>query len=615
MSRTTEAPWRRRFRAARVTLPAWARDEPDRLLYTSNASGKWELYAWDRRTDSHRQVTDRPEGTLWGELDPTGEWIWWFNDEGGNEFGRWVREPFAGGERQLAAPDLSPAYSAGLARARSFTIIGSALAGRTTVHLVRAGQPPQLLYEHREAATVGELSRDETLLCISHSEHGDSLHPALRVLDLEGRTVADLWDGPGRGLHFAGWSQVPGDRRVLVLHERQELLRPLLWTPETGEVAEIAVDLPGEVSAAWYPDASALLLVHDYRGRNEVYRFDLTTGPLHRIAGEPGTIGGAIVRPDGEVWYAWTRSSTPPEVRAARPGGATSLLLRPPGEPAPGGVAYTDHDVKGIPVFLAEPDGPRPHPTLFWVHGGPTYHERDAFSPRVQAWVDHGYAVAIVNYRGSTGYGKAWRDAIQGKPGLTELEDIAKVHDWLTAQGIADPDRTILHGGSWGGYLTLLGLGTQPERWSLGIAGVPVADYVAAYEDEMEPLKAFDRALFGGSPDEIPDEYRKRSPITYVEQVRVPALILAGENDPRCPIRQIENYLSRLRALGKPHEVYRYEAGHGSLVIEETIRQMEVEIAFAARHLGTPMPQEGGSQSFGTFLLGSLYRLQGDHKG
>ena len=78
------------------------------------------------------------------------------------------------------------------------------------------------------------------------------------------------------------------------------------------------------------------------------------------------------------------------------------------------------------------------------------------------------------------------------------------------------------------------------------MAGVPVADYLAAYEDEMEGLKAFDRALFGGSPEEVPDRYVDSSPITYVDAVRAPVLVLAGENDPRCPIRQIDNYLARL---------------------------------------------------------------------
>jgi dipeptidyl aminopeptidase/acylaminoacyl peptidase len=198
--------------------------------------------------------------------------------------------------------------------------------------------------------------------------------------------------------------------------------------------------------------------------------------------------------------------------------------------------------------------------------------------------------VALVNYRGSTGYGKAWRDTLERNPGFPEVEDMARVRDRLVEDGVADPERVVLHGGSWGGYITLLGLGTRPELWSLGIAAVPVADYVAAFEDEMEPLKAFDRALFGGSPEEVPDLYVERSPITYVERVRVPVMILAGENDPRCPIRQIDSYLARLDELGIPHEVYRYDAGHGSLVTEESIRQYEAMITFAAKHVGTQRP-------------------------
>jgi dipeptidyl aminopeptidase/acylaminoacyl peptidase len=160
----------------------------------------------------------------------------------------------------------------------------------------------------------------------------------------------------------------------------------------------------------------------------------------------------------------------------------------------------------------------------------------------------------------------------------------------VVADGIADPSRMVISGASWGGYLTLLGLGLQPDDWTLGVASVPVADYVAAYEDEMEPLKAYDRALFGASPEEDRAVYDKRSPLTYVDNVRVPVFILAGENDPRCPIRQIDNYLERLDALGKPHEVMRYDAGHGSQRTDERIRQTEAEIDFVARHLGTTPP-------------------------
>jgi dipeptidyl aminopeptidase/acylaminoacyl peptidase len=235
---------------------------------------------------------------------------------------------------------------------------------------------------------------------------------------------------------------------------------------------------------------------------------------------------------------------------------------------------------------VSQPEGlHRPAPTVFLVHGGPTSHDADSFSPEVAAWVDAGFVVVRVNYRGSTGYGSAWRDAIEHRVGLTELADIGAVRDWAVSAGLADPDRIVLAGASWGGYLTLLGLGVLPRSWSLGIAGVPVADYVAAYEDEMEALRAFDRSIFDGTPQEVPERYRASSPLSYVDAVSVPVLVLAGANDPRCPIRQIDNYLARLAERRAPHEVYRFDAGHGSLVVEERIRQMAAELDFARRHL------------------------------
>jgi dipeptidyl aminopeptidase/acylaminoacyl peptidase len=106
----------------------------------------------------------------------------------------------------------------------------------------------------------------------------------------------------------------------------------------------------------------------------------------------------------------------------------------------------------------------------------------------------------------------------------------------------------------------------------------------------METLKFYDRALFGTSPEENLELYEERSPITYVEDVRAPVMILAGENDPRCPIRQIDNYIERLKELGKDHEVLRFDAGHGSYRTEERIRQTEAQLDFLARKLGTTPP-------------------------
>ena len=76
-----------------MTLPSWARDEPERLIYTSNAKAKFEVYAWDKLADVHRQVTDRPEGTVHAAIDPPGKAIWWFDDQKGSEFGRWMGAP------------------------------------------------------------------------------------------------------------------------------------------------------------------------------------------------------------------------------------------------------------------------------------------------------------------------------------------------------------------------------------------------------------------------------------------------------------------------------------------------------------------------------------------
>ena len=579
--------WKARYRAARVSLPGWAHDAPHRAVYRSNVTGTWEIYAWDRTTGERRQVTDRPNGTWMGGLDPTGAWIWWFADTDGDEFGVWKRQPFGGGEDERAAPTLEPSYPAGLAVGSSglAVIARSTEGGGTTVHLCVPGAEPTTLYAHAEDAYAIDLSEDESLVALNHSEHGDSRHMALRVVRTDGSTVADLWDGAGKGLSGLGFSPVRGDQRLLVEHERHGKPEPLVWDPVSGEIQEISLDLPGEIGADWYVDASALLVSHSHHGRDELYRYDLASGALERIETPRGVIGSATARPDGTVEFSWSSAAEPPVIRST----SGAVVLTPPGPVAPPSVPVSDAWVTGpggdIHALVSKPSGDGPFPTVFDVHGGPTAYDNDSFSPDTAAWVDHGFAVVRVNYRGSTGYGSEWRDAIEGRPGLVELEDIKAVRDWAVSSGLADASRLVLTGGSWGGFITLLGIGVNPDDWTVGIGIVPVADYVAAYEDEMEPLQAFDRSLFGGSPSEVPDRYVASSPITYVEKVTAPVFVMAGENDPRCPIRQIDNYLARLKELGTEHEVYRYDAGHGSLVVEERIKQMALTIDFARKHL------------------------------
>ncbi|SHN88949.1 Dipeptidyl aminopeptidase/acylaminoacyl peptidase [Geodermatophilus obscurus] len=586
LSPEVTARWQARFRAPRVSLPDWALEAPHRSLYASDASGVVEQYAWDRTTDAHRQATDRANGTLIGTLSPDGETIWWFADTDGDEFGVWMTQPFAGGEDRVAVPEVGPAYPAGLEVGTSVVAMGRSTDDGSELWLAPVGGTPRVVYRHEDPASVDALTHDEDLLVISHSEHGDPRYPALRLLrTADDGVVAEKWDGEGRGLHALEFAPLPGDRRLLVGHERRGREELLVWDVGTDTETEIVLDLPGDVTAGWYPDGSALLVGHDHAARSELYRYDLGSGALERLDTPRGVVRGATARPDGTVELAWSNSERPPVIRRAD----GPVVLAAPGEEPPAAYPVEDRWVPGpggdVHALVVRPAGPAPYAAAFLVHGGPEAADDDSYRARRAAYVDAGYAVVHVNYRGSTGYGSAWRDALTGRPGLTELEDVAAVYDALVEEGFLDPSRALISGGSWGGFLTLLGLGTQPARWAAGIAEVPVADYLAAYEDEMEGLRAYDRALFGGSPEEVHDVYVRSSPITYAEAVAAPVLVVAGANDPRCPIRQIDNYLARLEELGKPHEVYRFDAGHGSLVIEETIRQVEVALDFALRHV------------------------------
>ncbi|MGW2084618.1 S9 family peptidase [Streptomyces sp. NPDC001880] len=603
--------WEQRFRAPRVSLPDWAEDAPERALFVSNATGTHELYTWDRATGEQRQVTDRPNGTTDGALTPDGESVWWFSDTDGDEFGVWMRRPFHAGRAgepdtpvdEPATPGLGPAYPAGLAIGRD----GTAVVGRstdedgTTIHVVRPGAEPVEIYRHRESAGVGDLSHDGTLIALEHTEHGDAMHSALRVVRPDGTTVAELDDTEGGtkelGLSVLGFAPVAGDTRLLVGHQRRGRWEPMIWDPTTGEETDLAIDLPGDVVAEWYPDASALLVVHAFEARSDLWRCEPEAGcaPV-RVETPAGSVSDATARPDGTVEYLWSSAAQPPVIRST----SGAVVLDPPGAKAPASVPVEDVWVDGpggrVHALVQRPAAPAegPFPTIFEIHGGPTWHDSDTFASGPAAWVDHGYAVVRVNYRGSTGYGRAWTDALKHRVGLIELEDIAAVREWAVKSGLADPERLVLAGGSWGGYLTLLGLGTQPDDWALGLAAVPVADYATAYHDEMEDLKAMDRTLLGGTPEEVPERFEASSPLTYVDAVRAPVYISAGVNDPRCPIRQVENYVDRLKKRDAVHEVYRYDAGHGSLVVEERIKQVRLELDFARRHL-PPQPDPSGA--------------------
>jgi acetyl esterase/lipase len=592
--------WQRRFRAPVVGFPHWSRHAPDRVIYASSESGIYQLHAWNVATGEKRQVTSEPVGLISGELTPDGEWIVWHRDVTGDESGVWVATPFDGGTGSNAEPlveALPAGWDEGISIGRQRT--AAAVSGRDgfALYVAEANAPARRLATSTESVQLGgsnsmtaaadhaALSADESLLCLEHAEHGDTIHPSLRAVDARtGEIKAELHD-EGKALCAFGWSPIPGDPRLAIGHERRGERSPAIWNVESGEVTDIPLpwDRFTEV-ADWWPDGSAVLLFELRDGRNHLHRYTFETSELEALPTVEGSMSGARVRPNGDVWYRLQRGEHPGIVFEV---GSDEAILTAP-EPAPPGRPfvpweYPNKQGQRVQGWLVEPDGPKPWPTLMFIHGGPTSVDLDRWAPEVQAYVDMGFCVAMLNYRGSIGFGAAWRDTLIGNIGWPEVEDIVAGHDDLLARGIAVPERSVIAGWSWGGYLTLLMHGMHPERFVAGVAGVPVADYAAAYADESPLLQAYDRALMGGTPEDVPELTIERSPITYVDRVRAPLLLLAGEHDSRCPLRQILNYVDRLKARGHPHELYLYSAGHSSFDVDQRISQLKVVLDYLSK--------------------------------
>lgn len=574
----------------------WSPQAPDRIVYVSNESGVVQVHAWDRAAGTRRRVTASDVGVYHGVPSRDGENVLWFEDETGDESGRWFVQPFSGGEAR-PLDGLPRGWNEGLAQGPG--VIAAAISDRAgfALHVAGDGEAPREIYRSSESIAIGSaygggyprggLSADGSLLCLEHTEGGDLIHTALRVIEPgTGRIAGDMLD-EGMALSSSAWSPLPDDRRLAIVHEHGGEDRPGLWDLATGELSELQVELSGVVHVCdWWPEGDALLLLNLHRGRHHLLRYDLSTRVLSRIDTPRGTIRHARVRPDGRVWYLLSQGHRPPRILED----SGEVVLEAEGEPAPGGRPYFDWHFENphgqrVEGFYATPDAAGPFPTIMLVHGGPTAADTDSWDPEVQAYVDAGFAVALVNYRGSTGYGRGWRDTLIGNIGEPELEDVNAGLADLVAERITDPERSVIGGWSWGGYVTLLELGKHPELWICGVAGVPVGDYEESYVDLSPLLQAYDRALLGATPQEVPDLMRDRNPIYFTDAVRAPVLLIAGENDSRCPFRQVMLYADKLKARGHPHEVYSFSTGHGSFAIDERVRQMRAILEFLSRHV------------------------------
>ncbi|MFB6437398.1 alpha/beta fold hydrolase [Streptomyces sp. NPDC056411] len=586
------------FRVYRPALPEVCPRDPARMALAADAGGRCEIFTWNAATGASRQVTDSRHGTLHCAVDADAR-VWWFAEERSG-VGQWHFQDFEGGPRHPGLSGLRPGLPNGLAVSDAGTVAIGVGDGRgMAVHLGVPGGPARQVAAVDGPALLTGIAPSGGLLAVSGAAGSE---PAVTVLTCAGVPLARL-SGRGGRLWALGFAPSPAATELLLVQEHNDHYRLASWRPGGGLRPHDWCRFDTEITARWYPGGRQVLVRQDRHGRSSLVAADLGRRTLTPVPSPPGTLLDAAVRPGGDVHYLWTDTATPPQMRSTagtRLPALATLPARPPGRHRD---LWTDGPDGPVHTLLSEPDpvpGRRP-PLVFLVHGGPADHDRDAYDPEVHSLVASGFTVARVNYRGSTGYGPRWRAAFGEGVGLTQVADLVAVRADLLRRGVAREDAIGLWGTSWGGYLTLLALGTRPDLWRAGVAVKPVADCAAAYRAGTPALRALDERLFGGTPATVPERYARSSPLHHAAAVRAPLLVVAATLDAKCPPGQVRGYLTALREAGVAHESMWLETGHDGYTGAHHVAVLTRALGFLDRHLRrtpaahrTPRPSAGG---------------------
>ncbi|HEY7659259.1 MAG TPA: S9 family peptidase [Actinomycetota bacterium] len=250
---------------------------------------------------------------------------------------------------------------------------------------------------------------------------------------------------------------------------------------------------------------------------------------------------------------------------------------------AGGRIAYGYHYPPTNPEARL-PDGGRP-PLIVLVHGGPTSETTPELDLQVQFFTSRGFAVADVNYGGSTGYGRAFRESLYGEWGVVDVEDAAAAARFLVEQGEADPERLVISGGSAGGWTTLCAL-TFGDTFATGTSYYGVSDLEPFATDTHKFELKYNDVLVGPWPEAV-ELWRARSPVRHAELMTRPVLILQGDEDPVVPPSQAEAIVDALDARDVPYAYLVFEGEqHGFRKAEHIARALEAELTFYVRILG-----------------------------
>ncbi|WP_458246427.1 dipeptidyl-peptidase 5 [Streptomyces sp. MAI_2237] len=232
------------------------------------------------------------------------------------------------------------------------------------------------------------------------------------------------------------------------------------------------------------------------------------------------------------------------------------------------------------------PPGDELPPFVVWAHGGPTSRSPLVLDLSIAYFTSRGIGVAEVNYGGSTGYGREYRERLREQWGVVDVEDCAAVALALADEGTADRDRLAVRGGSAGGWTTAASL-TQTDVYACGTILYPVLDLAAWAEGETHDFESRYLESLVGPLAEVPGRYAERSPTEHADRVTAPFLLLQGLDDVICPPAQCERFLERIRRRRVPHAYLAFEGeGHGFRRADTMIRCMEAELSLYAQVFG-----------------------------
>ncbi len=338
------------------------------------------------------------------------------------------------------------------------------------------------------------------------------------------------------------------------------------------------VPVPGFGSGEWI-DGENLFSVLLKDGRLSPHTVNVQTGDWSPPLTETSALFSTITQ-DGPVWVS-NSFFQPPFLQALRRGKLVDLKL--PTRVLEGAKAeshyYKSFDGRMVQGWLLRNPDPRA-PLVVYCHGGPTAVQGDWWWPEIPALVLAGHHVFAPNFRGSDGFGSKFRDLNIGDLGGGDLKDV--VYGMRYASGILDLEgvKPFIVGGSYGGYLTLEALTTQPDLWGGGVAIAATSDWTEYYGIVDSHYREFCVHFFGGTPEEKAELYRERSPITHLNELRSPVLILQGENDRMTPLAPVTRFHEEARKRGLPVELaVTKDEGHGSLrdmnAIRDTVLTLE----------------------------------------